>query len=210
MIYLIGMGPGSVENLTLEAVDILKNSSSVISFGRIGETAEALGLEVQKVSRIAEVKEILKRNQLDKDETQKISILASGDPCFYGILEYLKREQIDISRVIPGVSSIQYMMSKLQISWHNANLVSFHGREEEREEKIKSIVDSSLSIMLTDKKNTPDSISKLLKVRKMNGTVYAGFDLSYKEEEIIKVDIGEEIVDKSSLAVVVIESKGRL
>ncbi len=209
MIYLIGMGPGNVDNLTLEAVDTLKSSSRIISFGRIGETAEALGLEVQKVSRVAEIKDVIESTMLNKDEWEKISILASGDPCFYGILEYLKREQIEIDRVIPGVSSIQYMMSKLQISWHNANLVSFHGREEEREEKIKSIISSPLSIILTDKKNTPNDISKILKARKMNANIYAGFDLSYSDEEIIKADIGEKIADKGSLAVVVVESKER-
>lgn len=210
MIYLIGMGPGNKENLTIEALNILKDSSSIISFGRIGETAEELGLKVEKVSRIAEIKDVLENKQRDKSENLKISILASGDPCFYGILEYLKREQINITRVIPGVSSIQYMMSKLQISWHNANLVSFHGREEEREEKIQSIITSPLSLILTDKNNTPNDISKLLKDRKMHGKLYAGFDLSYNDEEIIKVDIGEDIINKSSLAVVVVESEERL
>lgn len=210
MIYLIGMGPGNKENLTIEALDILKDSSRLISFGRIGETAQELGLQVQKVSRIAEIKEVLKNNQQGEDKDIKISILASGDPCFYGILEYLKREQIDINRVIPGVSSIQYMMSKLQISWHNANLVSFHGREEEREEKIQRIIISPLSIILTDKTNTPDNISKLLKSRNMQGKIYAGFDLSYSDEEIVEVDIGKDIINKSSLAVVVIESEERL
>lgn len=210
MIYLIGMGPGNIGNLTLETVDILKKSSDIISFGRIGDTSESLGLEVKKVSRIAEIKDILTSKQSLNDEVKIISILASGDPCFYGILEYLKREKIEIARIIPGISSIQYMMSKLQMSWHNANLLSFHGREEEREEKINSIIASSLSIMLTDKKNTPNTISKLLKARGMDGVMYAGFDLSYPEEDIIKVNIGETIVDKSSLAVVVIEKEKRL
>ena len=206
MIYLIGMGPGNKDNLTIEALNILKDSSSIIAFGRIGETAEELGLKVKKVARIAEIKDVLENNQQDKNENQKISILASGDPCFYGILEYLKREQIDITRVIPGVSSIQYMMSKLQISWHNANLVSFHGREEEREEKIQSIITSPLSIILTDKTNTPNDISKLLEDRNMQGKIYAGFDLSYIDEKIVQVDIGEDIIHKSSLAVVVVQT----
>lgn len=209
MIYLIGMGPGNKENLTIEALNILNASSSIISFGRIGETVEDLGLKVKKVARIAQIKDVLEESRQDKNEDLKISILASGDPCFYGILEYLKREHVDITRVIPGVSSIQYMMSKLQISWHNANLVSFHGREEEREEKIQSIITSPLSIILTDKTNTPNNISKLLKSRNMHGKMYAGFDLSYSDEEIVKVDIGKDIINKSSLAVVVIESEKR-
>ena len=88
--------------------------------------------------------------------------------------------------------------------------MSFHGREEEREEKIQRIIISPLSIILTDKTNTPDNISKLLKSRNMQGKIYAGFDLSYSDEEIVEVDIGKDIINKSSLAVVVIESEERL
>ena len=107
--------------------------------------------------------------------------------------------------MIPGVSSIQYMMAKLQMSWHNANLVSFHGREEERKEKIQKILNSDLSIILTDKKNTPSVISRELYEKNMNGMIYAGFDLSYPEEQIIEAEIGKDILHESVLAVVVVE-----
>lgn len=208
MIYLIGMGPGNLDNLTMEAVDILKHSTKVVSFGRIGTTAESLNRNVIKVKSISEIGSILenleKENKKQNDSIV-ISVLASGDPCFYGILEFLKKQRIEIARVIPGVSSIQYMMAELQMSWHNANLLSFHGREEERGEKIKKILKSPLSIILTDKKNTPSVISKELHDKNMTGTLYAGFDLSYPEEQIIKADIGEEIEHESALAVVVVE-----
>ena len=207
MIYLIGMGPGNIKNLTVEAVDILKSSSRIISFGRIGETAEELGLEVEKVSRIAEIKDMLIRENESTEDKKTISILASGDPGFYGILEYLKREEIGIVKVIPGVSSIQYMMAKLQKSWHGANLLSFHGREEEREEKILKIIASPMSIILTDSKNNPDCISKTLYARGGRGSMYAGFNLSYEDELIVKVNIGDEINHESPLAVVLLEIK---
>ncbi len=205
MIYLIGMGPGNVKNLTVEAIDTLKSSSKIISFGRIGETAEELGLEVEKVSRIAEIKDTLeKETEAVKDE-KIISILASGDPGFYGILEYLKREEIEIFKVIPGLSSIQYMMAKLQKSWHGANLLSFHGREEEREEKILGILKTPTSIILTDSKNDPNYISKTLYERGVIGKIYAGFDLSYDNELIVEAKIGDEINQRSSLALVLVE-----
>ena len=208
MIYLIGMGPGNLDNLTVEAVDILKFSTRVVSFGRIGTAAENLNPNIIKVKSITEISDVLEKLEKEEEllnDSMVISILASGDPCFYGILEFLKKQQIEISRVIPGVSSIQYMMAKLQMSWHNANLVSFHGREEEREEKIQKILNSDLSIILTDKKNTPSVISRELYEKNMNGKIYAGFDLSYPEERIIEVEIGSEIVHESILAVVVVQ-----
>lgn len=207
MIYLIGMGPGNLENTTVEALDILKKSSYSISFGRIGLSAENSVENIIKIKTITEIKDVLDKLKENISDKEVISILASGDPCFYGILEYLKKLDIDIERVIPGVSSIQYMMATLQMSWHSANLLSFHGREEDKEEKINSILNSEISIILTDKKNTPNSISHTLYDRGMKGIIYAGFELSYEDEEIIKADIGEEIKNKSSLAVVVVVNK---
>lgn len=96
-------------------------------------------------------------------------------------------------------------MSKLQKSWHNSNLISFHGREKDKEEKILKIIESPMSIILTDSKNTPDYISKLLYERGARGSMYVGFNLSYEDEAIITANIGDIIDDKSTLAVVLVE-----
>lgn len=209
LIYLVGMGPGSIKNLTLEAVEILKTADRVISFGRIGDVAENFNKNIIKVKSLMEIENLLDKEGILNNKTncdESIAILASGDPCFYGILEYLKRKEITIDRVISGVSSVQYMMAKLQKSWHGANLVSFHGREEEKEEKILKIIESSMSIILTDSKNTPDYISKLLYERGVRGSIYAGLNLSYEDEEIVIADVGKEISSKSTLAVVLVEN----
>jgi cobalt-precorrin-7 (C5)-methyltransferase len=196
MIRVIGMGPGNIKFMTLDSVDKVKQSSVVLAFGRISKTAELLRDDVIKISR---VDEILKYLDGDKD----IAILASGDPCFYGILEYLKSKGILIDEVTPGLSSFQYMMSKLKKSWHCANFVSLHGREED----INSVIKNNLSVILTDSKNTPNYISKALHAKGIRGRLYAGFNLSYEDECIITKNIGEEIEKLGSLAVVVIENE---
>lgn len=95
------------------------------------------------------------------------------------------------------------MMSKLNKSWHKAVFLSLHGRETDLE-KVK---DNALNIILTDKNNTPSRISEKLGELGVNGKIYAGYNLSYKDEKIVEKDIGEEIEDVSSLAVVVIENE---
>lgn len=55
-------------------------------------------------------------------------------------------------------------------------------------------------------KNTPSTISRDLYNLGIRGTIYAGFNLSYESEIIIKTQIGNEIEAISSLAVVVIEN----
>lgn len=209
LIYLVGMGPGNIKNLTLEVVEILENADKIISFGRIGDVAESFNKNIIKVKSLMEIENLVDKeeilNKVNCDEN--IAILASGDPCFYGILEYLKRKEIAIDRVVPGVSSIQYMMAKLQKSWHGANLVSFHGREEEREEKILKILEEPMSIILTDSKNNPSFISQLLYERGVRGKIYVGYNLSYEDENIITADVGDDINEESTLAVVLVDKQ---
>ncbi len=103
---------------------------------------------------------------------------------------------------MPGISSFQYMMAKLGKSWQGANLLSLHGREE----NLDTIKKHKFSIILTDKDNSPSSISKRLYKLGIEGIIYAGFNLSYEDERIIKVNIGEALEDISPLSVVVVEN----
>ena len=137
------------------------------------------------------------------DKEKEILLLASGDPNFFGIVDFLKGKGLPIKEVLPGLSSFQYLMGKLQKSWQNAFFLSLHGREDNLE-KIKS---HKLSILLIDKFNTPDKISKELYRLNIKGKIYVGFNLSYDDEKIIIKNIGEEIENISSLGVVIIENK---
>ena len=103
-----------------------------------------------------DIKTIEKVVHIDKllEKHEEILILASGDPCFYGIVEYLKRKNIKIERIMPGLSSFQYMMAKLGISWQGANFLSLHGRME----SLETVKENKISIILIDKDNTPSKI----------------------------------------------------
>lgn len=196
MIYVIGMGPGEYKYLTLDAIEKIKSSDKVIAFGRIARTAEKIKTPIIRVNRVDEV-----INNID--EGKVISILASGDPCFYGIIEYLKAKNIKIDEIVPGLSSFQYMMSKLKKSWSNAKTLSFHGRMED----IDKVINNKLSIILTDKNHNPDYISKLLFQRGCRGRMYIGYDLSYENEFIVEKNIGDDIEGRDAISVVVIENE---
>lgn len=196
MIYVIGMGPGNLKYLTLEALEKIKSTPKILAFGRISKTAKQITKNVVEVNRVEEI-----LAHISKDE--EIAILASGDPCFYGIVDFLKTKKIQVGEVIPGLSSFQYMMAKLQKNWNEAVFVSFHGREG----NIEKIIHNRLSIILTDSKNTPMTISTSLKERNMKGKIYVGFNLSYDNEEILQKRIGEHIENISSLAMVVVENE---
>lgn len=196
MITVGGIGPGNPKYLTEEVKEAIEKSSCVLAFGRVADSLKSIKKDYIKVTS---VKEVLNYSKANED----ILILASGDPCFYGILEYLKKKNVVVDKVLPGVSSFQYMMAKINKSWQNALFLSLHGRKEDLS-KVKS---SSLTVLLTDKENCPSYISSKLYELGVRGKIYAGFNLSYEDELIIKKDIGEEIIDISPLAVVVVENE---
>lgn len=196
MLTVAGVGPGNPKYLTIDVKDRIEKAEIVIAFGRVGHSISSIRDDYIEVNRVDSIIEILNE---DKDTL----LLASGDPNFFGIVEYLKRKDIQVDSVLPGLSSFQYLMCKLQKSWQGAKFVSLHGREHD----LRDVLNHKRIIMLIDKINTPDYISKELDKLGMRGTIYAGFNLSYDDEKIIKANIGDKIEDYSSLGVVVIENE---
>ncbi|MCR2043855.1 precorrin-6y C5,15-methyltransferase (decarboxylating) subunit CbiE [Anaerosalibacter massiliensis] len=196
MITVAGIGPGNPKLITEEVKEAIIDAESVIAFGRVSESLKDLRKDYIKVKSVNEILNIL-------SEKENVLILASGDPCFYGILEYLKKKDVNIDNVLPGISSFQYMMGRLKKSWNRASFLSLHGRYN----KLENVNNSPLTIILTDKNNTPSKISKSLHKLGLKGKIYAGFNLSYSDEKIVLVNIGDDIEDISSLAVVVVENE---
>ena len=129
------------------------------------------------------------------------SLLASGDPCFYGIVEYLQKNGIKVVQIVPGVSSFQYLMCKLAKSWQDAYFISLHGRED----AIGKIPEHRLTVLLTDENHSPDCISKTLGYLRAKGTIWTGIDLSYPDEKIVQCRIGESIRESGKVVLMVIE-----
>jgi len=178
----------------MEVKKAIEEAEHIIAFGRAGEFLKSLEKEFINVKKVDEVIDYI-------DKHENVLLLASGDPCFYGITDFLKAKSITVERILPGLSSFQYMMTKLKKSWQGAQFLSLHGRKEDLE-KVKN---NRLSIILTDAQNTPSQISQRLKALGAKGRVYAGYNLSYDDESIIEAEIGKKIEDISPLAVVVVE-----
>lgn len=196
MLTVAGVGPGNKEYLTKIVENKIKQTKNVLAFGRIGESLKDIRSDIIKVSKVAEVLGFI-------EEDKEILLLASGDPNFYGIVNFLKNRGVEIKEVLPGISSFQYMMSKLQKPWENVNFLSLHGRVDDLE-KAKNY---KTSIILIDIDNMPSSISKDLYELGIRGNLYVGFNLSYENEKIVSKKIGDEIEDISSLGVVVVENE---
>lgn len=154
-IYIIGIGPGSSEYLTKKAVDTVKTSDYTVGSTR------AIDLFDDVNNKIAfNVKDLLDKLEKGVDlaiEGNTVSILSTGDPGFSGVLNTVLRianeknfpeEKIE---VIPGISSIQLAAARNHIQWDNANVMTFHGREN-IEDILKVINNGKTTIALPSKK----------------------------------------------------------
>ena len=195
MIVVAGAGPGNPSYLTMDVYEKIRNMDLVIAFGRISETLKEIRPDIRPVKLVSELVE-----ELEESQAENILILASGDPNFYGVVGYLRSKGVVIDQVLPGLSSFQYLMAKLKLSWHDARLLSLHGRSM----SLEDVKDHEKTVILTDKVHNPNYISRTLFDMGIRGSLIAGYDLSYASEEIIKISIGEEVKKTSPLAVVVI------
>ncbi len=154
-IYIIGIGPGSSEYLTKKAVDAVKTSDYTVGSTR------AIDLFDDVNNKIAfNVKDLLDKLEKGVDlaiEGNAVSILSTGDPGFSGVLNTVLRianeknfpeEKIE---VIPGISSLQLAAARNHIQWDNANVMTFHGREN-IEDILKVINNGKTTIALPSKK----------------------------------------------------------
>ncbi len=193
-IHLVGMGPGHIDHVTGEALKTIQNVEKNIAFGRIAETARQITPNVEAVNSLEQIIELT-------ITVKNVAILASGDACFFGILDFLKSRQIKIDKVIPGITSFQYMMNRLQKSWHGVTFFSLHGRIPD----YQQIRNCAQSIILTDKDHSPDAISQNLYQLGSKGTVFTGFDLSYSTEVMVEKAIGDHIPPISRLSTILVE-----
>ena len=154
-IYIIGIGPGSSEYLTKKALDTVKTSDYTVGSTR------AIDLFDDVNNKIAfNVKDLLDKLEKGVDlaiEGNTVSILSTGDPGFSGVLNTVLRianeknfpeEKIE---VIPGISSLQLAAARNHIQWDNANVMTFHGREN-IEDILKVINNGKTTIALPSKK----------------------------------------------------------
>lgn len=196
MLTVAGVGPGNPKYLTMEVLEEIQNSEYILAFGRVAKSLEGIRKDIVEINKVEDVIKYIKGKE-------KVLLLASGDPCFFGIIEFLKRKAIEIDKVLPGLSSFQYLMASLGKSWENGRFLSLHGRED----SLDKVKENRLSIILTDRVNTPSFISRSLDDLNIRGLMHVGYNLSYENEVIKTIKIGEELEDMSSLAVVVVENE---
>ncbi len=132
-IYIIGIGPGASEYLTKKAIDTVKMSDYTVGSTRAIELFD--DVQNKLAFNVKELLDTLEKGVQLAVDGNVVSILSTGDPGFSGVLNTVLRisdekgfPKEDIE-VIPGISSLQLAAARCHIQWDNANVMTFHGRE---------------------------------------------------------------------------------
>lgn len=123
-VYLIGAGTGSIQYLTGYGLQTIKDCDEIYSTNRIGD----LMSEVRKDIKNLAISEMT--NTVLSSSASKIAVLVSGDTGFFSVAKTLLKDLKDKCEVevICGISSMQYLCSKVGRSYENMKIVSLHGR----------------------------------------------------------------------------------
>lgn len=200
MVYVVGIGPGSIDYILPKALEVLSKCDIVVGFSRAIDSLSSLSYKTKKVTSLKEIV-----NFINTDKSN-VAIIASGDPTFYGIGDYIKNNYSGKVEIVPGISSFQYLTCKLGKSWSNAVLGSLHGRDDDF---IKKVSENKLSIWLTDSKNSPEKLCRLLSKNEIECNVFVGENLSYDNERIIvgtPMEVGKQEFGK--LTIFIVERSG--
>ncbi|MFB2623102.1 MULTISPECIES: cobalt-precorrin-7 (C(5))-methyltransferase [Methanothermobacter] len=198
VLYIVGIGPGSSDYITPAAAAVVRDSDTVFGskralelFPDVDDAVVLGGGDVDEKLEMAAELAI----------SRKVSVLSTGDPGFSGVLKPVKRiisrKRLDVEiQVIPGVSSVQLCAARLLIPWDDADIVTFHGRPEE---SIVDIIDKGRPTIILPSKSPSETARFLME----NGIdpermVAVCERLSYPDERVVKLKIGEVAVSEFS------------
>ncbi len=157
-INIIGIGLGK-SDLTQAHLGIIESCDLLVGGKRLLEMVDTDGKQTLVITgRIDSLVETLK----EKANNHKVVVLASGDPLFHGIGATLIRHFDPDDLIIhPNVSSVCAAFAAIKEPWHDARIISLHGKEKDNF-SFASLAKESKVAFLTDPDMDPHFIAGAL------------------------------------------------
>lgn len=185
-VYIIGMGPGSRKYLTHKADEAIENSDVIIGSKRLLEDYKKTGKKLFSAVTAKDIYDII-----SSENAAVYAVLMSGDTGFYSgtkkLIDKLKVSQdssdakiYDIN-ILPGISSVIYLASKIGQPWEMAAMVSLHGR---KHNYIPVVLMNEWTYFLTQG-NVSQICKRLCESGLGEADVWIGENLSYDNEKIL-------------------------
>lgn len=191
-IYLIGIGMGNVDTMTIQAKNAFKDSDLIIGAKRMLEGLDKFNKDTFAAYKYDEIKKYIDNHK----EYETIAIAYSGDVGFYSgakKMQQLLEEDYD-TEMICGISSVVYFCSKVKTSWDDTKLVSAHGKDENLFNEIKH--NHKTFSLLGGEESVQELCRELVEYDLGDSEVYVGENLSYPNEKIYS-GLAKDFVDKT-------------
>ena len=182
-IIVAGIGPGSEDYITPAALKKIHAAKFLVGGRRALDKFSAPNQITCAITRNLDAPISFIREKILLDE---VVVMVSGDPGYYSMLDLLRKnfppESIE---VIPSISAMQLAFARLALPWHDATLLSFHGRQPAR--AALQFSEGKVLGLLTDAEFNSKTISELLMACgwDKNSSVTICARLSYPDEEIL-------------------------
>ncbi len=151
-IFLLGVGK---HGLTVEQQSRLTESGLIVGSERHLHLAAECKAEKISITPLQEAQSVIKRKLT---EGCNVSVLAGGDPLFFGIgrrlLDAFGPERLV---VLPALSSMQEACARFRMPWDDVHFVSLHGREAGHLPGL--LLRYAKTFVFTDRINSPDVIA---------------------------------------------------
>ncbi len=155
-IDVIGIGLG-LDDLTSKHLAMIRECDVLVGGERHLRLFEDIGKQrIVIKGRVTKVIEAIK----EKMAQNRIVVLASGDPLFYGIgstlMQYFDKTQLNIHS---NISSISAAFAAIKEPWHDAHIISLHGRKEAETISFSKLSAENKIAFLTSPEMNPEYIA---------------------------------------------------
>ena len=158
VIHVVGVGREGVESLTPSALAVVEQAEVLAGGQRLLDAFPHVVAERVKIG--ARVDETLAALAARRAE-QRVVVLATGDPNYFGITRALLRHvPADALEIVPNVSALQWAFAKAREPWDDAAFLTVHGRPADG--LVEMVRDRPKVCLFTDETNTPRSIARAL------------------------------------------------
>lgn len=206
-VFIVGCPSKGLEELSKEGKNVLKDCDIVFISQKFYEN---LPKSFEKIHFVKFPKKLTQLPEIIKEYIEKgykkIGIIATGDPNFFGITNFVgKFFHENIERIIPSVSIMQEAFSRLKLNWEDAEFFSLHGRKKEK--LLSFLLKIKKGFLFTSDSNDVLLLTKLLKEYKLSDfKIHIFENIGQRDESYIQLTYPYYLRKKiSSLNVVVLE-----
>ncbi len=194
ILHILGFDSSNLDCSVLHST--LGSSAALVTSSRLYEKLSESAGEVQLPPLIPIVPLAEALFQIQQSlKTGHVTVLASGDPLFFGIGRRLIEAFPDVEiHIAPALSSMQLAFSRFQLPWDDARFVSLHGRS--NRQLAANLLVWPKVFVFTDSENSPNAIARQLLIEcgdeaTAGVLIHVGENLGFAEERLISGTLQE-------------------